>query len=590
MIGRIAMAAALAAAPFAPVLAASDATPAPAARAHRVQLPALLGADERAQYQEIFALIRGGTWADATARLDAMKPGLLHPTARAQLYTAKGSPKVELEPLMQLLATAPDLAQAPQIARLAALRGAAELPQLPEQQRLVWLGGQPLRARAATTRSDTAAMALSQQVLPLIKADDAAGAEALVIAAESQLTPEALTEWRQRVAWSYYLVGDDANARRLAASAQTGVGEWAVHADWVVGLACWRQRDYAAANAAFRRVTARTDDSELQAAGYFWAARADMARGAPQLVQAQLRTAARMPETFYGMLASQALGIAVHPDMQPDLLTSDWSRLGNENNVRVAVALIEIGETRLAIDALKYQARIGPAGEHEVLLRLAGRMNLPELQLWLAHNGPAGAAPQASARYPAPEWTPDGGWRVDKSLVFAHALQESRFRADVVSPAGAYGIMQVRPGSAGDIARARGQAFDRTKLSVPSTNIEYGQSYLEQLRDYSGTGGLLPKVIAAYNAGPAPIAQWNGRQFDRGDPLLYIESVPYWETRGYIAIVLRNYWMYQQNAGDPSPSRKALAQGLWPRFPGLPGETAVRVTAAAPQGQVASAN
>ena len=585
---RIALAAALIALPLTPAMVTSAAA-APAARSHRAPLPTVLNADERAQYREIFALIRAGQWADATARLDAMDMGLLHPTARAELYTAKGSPKVELDPLMQLLARAPDLPQGPQLARLAALRGATALPRLPEQQRLIWLGGQPLRGRAEPTRSDAAAMALSQQILPLIKTDDPAGAEALVIAAENQLTPEALTEWRQRVAWSYYLTGDDANARRLAASAQTGVGEWAVHADWVVGLACWRQRDYTAANAAFRRVTARTSDSELQAAGYYWAARADMARGTPQLVQAQLRTAARMPETFYGMLASQALGIAVHPDLQPDLLASDWSRLGKENNVRIAVALTEIGETRLAIDALKYQARIGAPGEHDVLLRLASRMNLPELQLWLAHNGPAGARPQASARYPAPEWTPDGGWRVDKSLVFAHALQESRFRADVVSPAGAYGIMQVLPGSAGDIARTRGQAFDRAQLTVPSTNIEYGQSYLEKLRDYSGTGGLLPKVIAAYNAGPAPIAAWNGRQFDRGDPLLYIESVPYWETRGYIAIVLRNYWMYQQNAGETSPSRKALAQGMWPRFPGLPGATAVRMNATA-QGQVASAN
>jgi hypothetical protein len=84
-------------------------------------------------------------------------------------------------------------------------------------------------------------------------------------------------------------------------------------------------------------------------------------------------------------------------------------------------------------------------------------------------------------------------------------------------------------------------------------------------------------VIAAYNAGPAPIAAWNSREMDKGDPLLYIESIPYWETRGYVPIVLRNYWIYEQQAGKDSPSRIALAQGLWPRFPGLPGATAVRI-------------
>ena len=50
---------------------------------------------------------------------------------------------------------------------------------------------------------------------------------------------------------------------------------------------------------------------------------------------------------------------------------------------------------------------------------------------------------------------------------------------------------------------------------------------------------------------------------DQDDPLLWMESIPYWETRGYVAIVMRNYWMYERAAGAPSPSRRALAQGRW---------------------------
>jgi soluble lytic murein transglycosylase len=109
--------------------------------------------------------------------------------------------------------------------------------------------------------------------------------------------------------------------------------------------------------------------------------------------------------------------------------------------------------------------------------------------------------------------------------------------------------------------------------------MEYGQSYIEQLRDLASTGGLLPKVIMAYNAGPAPLDRWNARGDDTNrDPLMYIESVPYWETRGYVTIVLRNYWMYQQQAGQRTDSRYALVQGLWPRFPGLSGANAVRAS------------
>ncbi|RZM32519.1 MAG: lytic transglycosylase domain-containing protein, partial [Sphingomonas sp.] len=102
-----------------------------------------------------------------------------------------------------------------------------------------------------------------------------------------------------------------------------------------------------------------------------------------------------------------------------------------------------------------------------------------------------------------------------------------------------------------------------------------------RLRDMAGvTGGLLPKVIAAYNAGPRPVGDWNAIVHDNGDPLLYIESIPYWETRGYVTTVLRNYWMYEAQGGrKASTSRNALAQGMWPRFPGLPGATAIRMNA-----------
>ena len=120
----------------------------------------------------------------------------------------------------------------------------------------------------------------------------------------------------------------------------------------------------------------------------------------------------------------------------------------------------------------------------------------------------------------------------------------------------------------------------------PAFNLEYGQSYLEQLRDGGICGGLLHKVIAAYNAGPGNVQKWNERNRNTADPLLFIEAIPFAETRGYVAIVLRNYWMYQRNSGAASASLKAMAQGLWPKFPGMPGKTAVRVDAV---GAVASA-
>jgi soluble lytic murein transglycosylase-like protein len=140
--------------------------------------------------------------------------------------------------------------------------------------------------------------------------------------------------------------------------------------------------------------------------------------------------------------------------------------------------------------------------------------------------------------------------------------------------------MQLMPGTAQLISRQFSEQIDAAQLGDPALNIDYGQAYLEQLRDSPLTGGLLPKVIAAYNAGPGSLKKWADKGRDSVDPLLFIESIPYWETRHYVEQVLRNYWAYERNAGRSSASLEAIAQGLWPRFPGQPGASAVRLDAA----------
>ena len=541
-------------------------------------IPSQLDEAQRAGYRAVFASIHDQKWLEARLQLATLPAGPLHPVALAEILTAKGSPRAELADLTRILAEAPDLPQAEQIARLAKARGLAEVPALPYTQALSWTRAAPARTRAKSTRSDLVAADLAVRMQPLIKEDRAVEAQALLEATVG-LTPDAQTEWQQKVAWIYYLCGDDANARAMAAKARLGSGDWAIQADWITGLAAWRQNDFAGADAAFTTLAGRTGDVELRAAGLFWAARAAMAGAHPERIATRLKSAAQYDETFYGLLARQALGLRTAPGSTVGAKVAlDWQALAKRPNIRVAAALTEIGETGLADTVLRREARIGDPAAFPALLRVTGALDLPGTQVWMAHNPPVGAPISMAARYPAPNWTPDGGWRVDKALVFAHTLQESSFRTDVVSPAGAYGLMQIRPGTAADIGRQRGVRADRSALTRPSTNIEIGQSYLELLRDQAGTGGLLPKVIAAYNAGPVPVEAWNAIVRDGGDPLLYIESIPYWETRGYVVTVLRNYWVYEREIGKPvSSSRSALAQGLWPRFPGLPGATSVRV-------------
>jgi soluble lytic murein transglycosylase-like protein len=595
------------------LLAAAMAVPAAPALAGGLDATSELSASDRAAYRDIFAALDAADWAGAATRIEAMPDSPMKFAALAELYTAKGSPRVELEPLLALLQKAPETAKADQLARLAQTRGAASLPPLPVAQNLVWQGSQPRRGRAKGVSGDRAADQLEPQIQPLITNNRPAEAEALLnarltgvpvqpqpaappaedgaeldplasapVAAVQPQTPlsaEARTAFQQRIAWSYYITGDDGSAYRLARQAAAGSGDWAVQAAWTAGLAAWRMQNCADAATAFADVAERSRDYELVAAANYWTARAEMRCGHPERVQARLRNAARHKETFYGLLAATALGIhSPNYEGLHDYRDEEWAPIAHKANVQVAMALVELGERDLADQFIRRQAQIGGAADHNALLHLAADLNLASTQFWLAHNAPRGASVNLAARYPRPDWKPAKGWRVDQSLVLAHALQESNFRTNVVSPAGAVGLLQVRPGTAGDIARARGEAFDRQQLTDPAANMDFGQAYIETLRDSGATGGLLPKVIAAYNSGPVPVAEWNTRRFDKGDPLLYIESIPYWETRGYVPSVLRNYWIYEQEAGKSGGSREALVAGLWPRFPGLPGARAVRMT------------
>lgn len=540
---------------------AQDGAP-PMAMAPIANPPISVPASTSGTFAAAMAAIRAGRWDAARAEIDAMRDAELAAFARSELYLAAGSPRVEGPALLALISRATDLPQAAQLERLATSRGITSLPALPAEQRLIWAGASPRRGNPRSV-DDASVGNLARGIQDRISTDDPAGAEALLSAAGGRLSSDALTEYRYRVAWSYYIENDDGNARRVAALAQGGSGPWLAQADWAQGLASWRSGDCRAAMTGFRNVAGRASEPDLEASGHFWFARAAAACGEPQESAPAYARAAALNETFYGQLAAEVLGI--RRDTRGNEV-SNAASVSSARNVRAAVALAAIGETALADETLRHQARIGSASDHAALLAVAANLNLPETQLYLAHNAPGGMRQATIARFPAPQWTPTTGWRVNPALVFAHTLQESQFRARVVSPAGAVGLMQVRPGTAGDM----GLASTGGRLTDPSVNLAMGQSYIEYLRDGGVTGGLLPKVIAAYNAGPTPVARWNSEIRDGGDPLLYIESIPYWETRGYVGTVLRNLWIYEQQLGTVSDTRATLAQGQWPRVPNAP--------------------
>jgi soluble lytic murein transglycosylase len=134
-------------------------------------------------------------------------------------------------------------------------------------------------------------------------------------------------------------------------------------------------------------------------------------------------------------------------------------------------------------------------------------------------------------------------WGIDPFLMAAIIRQESSFKADIVSPAGAIGLMQVMPPTGQQLARRHGpDPFTNASLTRPEVNLHLGAAFfVDMSRRYDHD---LPLVLSAYNAGPTRASAW--RQFPEvADPLRFTERIPFDETRGYVKSVRRNLALYR---------------------------------------------
>lgn len=166
----------------------------------------------------------------------------------------------------------------------------------------------------------------------------------------------------------------------------------------------------------------------------------------------------------------------------------------------------------------------------------------------------SGADPKSAAHiqdaltYPAPDFRYIDR-RTEKALVLAVIRQESRFHIHARSTSNAFGLMQIIHGTAASTVQQQGFTLDANRLyNDPHYNVAIGTTYLgTMLSKYSNN---IPLALAAYNAGPGCADRWQGAlgdpSFHTIDGLLWVESIPYKETREYIKAVLANYQIYLQ--------------------------------------------
>jgi soluble lytic murein transglycosylase len=135
---------------------------------------------------------------------------------------------------------------------------------------------------------------------------------------------------------------------------------------------------------------------------------------------------------------------------------------------------------------------------------------------------------------------------IDPYLVAALIRQESTFNPRVRSRAGARGLMQIIPATGRQLARQERRRYATRDLYDPEINIRYGPRYLKEV--LTRFNGRVDYALASYNAGPHRVKRWTGMDMTI-DPEVFIEDIPFDETRAYVKLVLRNEMLYRRLYG-----------------------------------------
>lgn len=345
---------------------------------------------------------------------------------------------------------------------------------------------------------------------------------------------------------------------------------------WVAGLSGWRQKQYKNAAMYFERLAKSGNSDEwLVAAGGYWAARAYQKRGLKIKEKEMLRLAAAYKHTFYGILAAYRLGETLTYNWETVAYFNDFNNMDYvyellaSPNIRRAVILLHAKQPALAEQELRRGLPEMNEKQKEAVVFIANQYNLHSLAI-LASNQCKDVLQNRSydgIAYPVPGWFPNRGWQVDKALVLGLVRQESSFRPDAESAAGACGLMQLMPGTAYHITQDAGIRTDKNRLKKADYNLELGQKYISYLLDKPFINGNLFYLMVAYNAGPGNLVKWQKSTRYNNDALLFIEAIPSAETRIYIERVMANYWIYNMRFELPNPTLEQVAAGDWPILP-----------------------
>ncbi|MBI5462753.1 MAG: transglycosylase SLT domain-containing protein [Gammaproteobacteria bacterium] len=298
----------------------------------------------------------------------------------------------------------------------------------------------------------------------------------------------------------------------------------------------------------------------------YWWAQAQIALGNGAAAQPVLQTLAT-ERSYHGFLAADALHLNYSLKHRPIAATdAELATLQQQHP-----ALLRAGEllrAQLVYDARRewtFGTRDLTPRDLERAALLAYRWNWHDRAIFTA--GKSGHLDDLELRFPvlhAQEVTRvTTPLQIDPAWVMGVMRQESAFIVDVRSAAGALGLMQLMPGTGADMARLlKLPKPDSADLLQANTNIRLGSQYLKQTLDSLGNKVL---ATAAYNAGPGRVRRW----LPNAQPLptpLWVDTIPFSETRGYVRNVLAFATIYDARLQRPiTPLHARMPANIAPR-------------------------
>ncbi|MEO1310836.1 MAG: lytic transglycosylase domain-containing protein, partial [Pseudomonadota bacterium] len=453
--------------------------------------PSVLSADDRARYARIFDLQERGRFSEAAKIVaeveDKSLEGwvlwqkLMHPTAYRSRYT-------ELKGFMEAHADHP---YADDIYRLSLYRRPKNWRRPPPPDGREWRRDPedplPPALAASYDLSPSKLRAVKRvegRMRYLLRRDRPTQAlrELNYRSNRRRLADVQYDRIRSWIAASYFYNGLYDKAEAIAEEVVAANGENAVLASWTAGLIAWRAGDAEEAADHFTAMaTVEEQEPSLRAAAAYWAARTSIAAGRADKVVAHLDIADDYPFTFYGLLARHQLGRPIPAPEPPTAPSAErFERLvATSPRVRTAVALAEAGRTEWADLEMRWAMGETPFDLDTDFMAVASAMGLASAEIDIAEDAYArsGAREFEKGLYPVPDLAPAGAYTIDRALAFALMRQESRFRADARSRAGARGLMQLMPRTASYIAKDRTYVYRSGRGRRPASVRRRGNGF-----------------------------------------------------------------------------------------------------------------